>query len=93
VTVWDGVANRRPSLDGDQPTPVYDSFIQGRGAGLTFTVRDSPYGNNVGGETVSIYQLGDRVSPTTVPEPSTVVLLAAGLLGIGVVARKHRQSV
>jgi hypothetical protein len=93
VTGWDGVANRRPSVDGYQPTHIYDYFIQGRGAGLTFTFRDSPYDDNVGGETVSIYELGELVSPTTVPEPPTVVLLAAGLLGIGVVARRHRQSV
>ena len=93
VTGWDGVANRRPSVDGYQPTHIYDYFIQGRGAGLTFTFRDSPYSDNVGGETVSIYELGELVSPTTVPEPSTVVLLAAGLLGIGVAARTHRQSV
>jgi hypothetical protein len=92
VTGWDAVANRRPSVDGYQPTHVYAYFIQGRGAGLTFTYRDYPYGDNVGGLDVKIFELGELVAPSTVPEPSTIALLAAGLLGIGVGARKHRRS-
>lgn len=89
VTGWDGVANRRPSVDGYQPSHVYDYFIQGGGAGLTFTFRDSPYGDNVGGETVTIFELGELAPTTTVPEPSTIALLAAGMLGVGLAARRR----
>jgi hypothetical protein len=91
-TEWDGVIDRRPSVDGYQPTHVYDYFIQGRGAGLAFSYRECCYGDNVGSFDVKIFELGELVSPSTVPEPSTVALLAAGLLGLGVV-RKRRQSV
>ena len=42
------------------------------------------------------FQLGDNplITPptTSVPEPSTVVLLAAGLLGVGVITRRRRNA-
>ena len=92
VTGWDGVNNRRPSVDGYQPTHVYDYFIQGRGAGLSFTFRDYPYGDNVGGATVAIFELGALEDPSTVPEPATATLLGAGLIGIAAIVRRRRSA-
>lgn len=91
VTGWDGVNYRRPSNDGYQPTHVYDYFIEGRGAGLTFTFRDYPYGDNVGGANVAIYELGELEAPADVPEPSATALLTAGLIGVATIVRKRRS--
>jgi hypothetical protein len=93
VTRWDGVLGRRPSVDAYNPDHVYDYFVAGRNAGLRFSFTDDPYGDNVSDMQVAISSLGAITGPVnTVPEPSTYASMAAGLLGLGVAARRRRRS-
>jgi PEP-CTERM motif len=89
VTAWDGVWGRRPMNDVYTTTHTYDYFVEGRDVGLTFRFRDNPYGDNVDGYTVSIYEVGEIA---VVPEPSSIALLGAGLLGVGFAARRRRRA-
>ncbi|MDQ8162121.1 MAG: PEP-CTERM sorting domain-containing protein [Gemmatimonadota bacterium] len=89
VTAWDGVLGRRPENDVYTTTHTYDYFVQGRDAGLTFRFRDYPYGDNVDGYNVSVYDYGELV---TVPEPASILLVGAGLLGVGLEVRRRRRA-
>lgn len=60
-------------------------------AGGTFTleVADVFLTNTIAGTTVAV--TGNLVA-TTVPEPSTYILMASGLAGLGIVARRRRNN-
>lgn len=88
VTAWDNVWGRRPSIDVYTTTHTYDYFVEGRGVGLNFRFRDNPYGDNVGGYNVSLFEVG-RLA--VVPEPDSVLLLAPGLLLVGGLVKRRRK--
>lgn len=55
---WDDIAGRRPFPDVYVSSHVYDYYVLGRGAALTWRFRDSPYSDNVGGFRISISLMG-----------------------------------
>ncbi len=63
-------------------------------AGGTFTleVADVFLTNTIAGTTVAVTGNLVAATSTTVPEPSTYILMASGLAGLGIVARRRRNN-
>ena len=62
---------------------------------VTFTTSGgvpSQYYNGTGAEHFAVDNLTINAEVTAAPEPASVVLLATGLLGVGVVARRRRKN-
>jgi hypothetical protein len=61
------------------------------GTGLSFTGTDFVF-SNVNGSNANewVYYLNTMTVTETVPEPSVIMLLAAGLIGVGVSRRRSR---
>lgn len=83
VDTWGGIVGRRPYPDQYTTSHVYDFYVEGHGAGLTFSFFDSYYGDNSGSFQVYVSRLG----PVVAPEPTVLVLLACG--GTMVLRRKR----
>jgi hypothetical protein len=64
VTHWDGISGRRPSPDLYSTTHVYDYYVEGQNAGLSFSFRDNPYWDNIGGFQVSVFEVGNITGGT-----------------------------
>ncbi len=69
VGAWDSVSGRRPYPDGYNTNHIYDFYINGTGAGLAFSFRDNPYGDNIGGFHVKIFNLG---APGVITAPPSI---------------------
>jgi hypothetical protein len=70
VISWDLISGRRPYPDIYNTSHIYDFYINGTGAGLAFSFRDNPYGDNIGGFHVEIFNLG---SPGVVATPPSII--------------------
>jgi len=69
----------------------YPKIFTGNEATPTFTTGTYNYGNRYATMSFTSFTIAETPS-TTVPEPSTFVLMASGLAALGVVARRRRRA-
>ena len=68
------------------------SFTLASAGNVNFYIGDSSYDDNIGGMSLSVTQRTPAPEPPNgVPEPTTLLLLAAGLAGIVGFGRKYRK--